>query len=64
MNAGDQLPIAALEKEWANRDLDAVRLDLENAQARLKEIEGEVEQAILKEKEGRDALMRLRTSPR
>jgi len=56
MNAGDQLPIAALEKEWANRDLDAVRLDLENSQARLKEIDGEVEQAVLKEKEGRDAL--------
>ena len=56
MNAGDQLPIAALEKEWANRDLDAVRLDLEKAQTRLKEIDGEVEQAVLKEKEGRDAL--------
>ena len=46
----------ALETEWGSRDLDAVRLDLENAQARLKEIDGEVDQAVLKEKEGRDAL--------
>ena len=57
-NAGDQLPVSTLETEWASRDLDAVRLDLENAQSRLKEIDGDVENAILKEREGREALHR------
>jgi uncharacterized protein YhaN len=58
MNAGDQLPVGELEKEWENRDFDAVRLDLENAKSRLKEIDEEVEQAILREREGRQALER------
>ena len=57
-NAGDQLPVTTLETEWVSRDLDAVRLDLENAQSRLKEIDGDVENAILKEREGREALHR------
>jgi uncharacterized protein YhaN len=57
-NAGDQLPVTTLETEWASRDLDAVRLDLESAQSRLKEIDGDVENAILKESEGREALHR------
>ena len=39
-------------------DSTSVRVDLENTRARLKEIEGQLEQAILKEKEGRDALDR------
>jgi uncharacterized protein YhaN len=56
MNAGDRLPVGELEKEWENRDLDAVRLYLENAKSRLKEIDDEVEQAILREREGRQAL--------
>jgi uncharacterized protein YhaN len=56
MDAGDRLPIATLEKEWANRDLDAVRAALEDARARSKQIEEDVERAILKEKEGLDAL--------
>ena len=33
-----------------------VRLDLANAQARLKEVDGLVDQAVVKEQEGRDAL--------
>jgi len=57
-NAGDQLPVTALETEWVRQDLDAVRLDLENAQLRLREIDGNVENAILREREGREALHR------
>lgn len=56
MNAGDQLPIDELEKEWGNRDLDAVRLDLDNAKSRVKEIDDEVEQAILRERAGKEAV--------
>jgi chromosome segregation ATPase len=56
MEAGDRLPIATLEKEWANQDLDVVRANLEDARARWAQIEKEVEEAILKEREGRDAL--------
>ena len=55
-NAGDQLPIASLETEWGQRDLDAVRLDLANARARLKVLDGELDQAVLKEQEGRVTL--------
>ncbi|MGO9428724.1 AAA family ATPase [Rhodoblastus sp.] len=56
MNAGDQLPVGELEKEWGNRDLDAVRLDLDNAKSRVKEIDDEIEQAILIERAGKEAL--------
>ncbi len=54
--AGDRLPIATLEKEWAKQDLDAAKANLEDARARAAQIEKEVEEAILREKEGRDAL--------
>jgi uncharacterized protein YhaN len=58
MTAGDQMPIAELDKEWAGRDLDAVRLDLEKAKSRLNEIDYDLEQAILRGKDGREALER------
>src|SRR5208337_4545864 len=55
-DAGDRLPVATLVDEWANLDLDVVRAELEAAEARSKQIDSDLEAAILKEKEGLDAL--------
>lgn len=56
MEVGDHLSIAVLTEQWAARDLDALRANLQEAQARSIEIDNELEAAILAEKDARDAL--------
>jgi uncharacterized protein YhaN len=56
IDAGDGLSIAALKEEWGNRDLDVVRASIEDVQGRLDAIDVDLKQAIIGEKEARDAL--------
>ncbi|KKW90585.1 YhaN family protein [Sphingobium chungbukense] len=55
-DVGDQLELAALRAEWAGRNLDEVRGELDEQKSRAAEVESEIEAAILAEKAARDAL--------
>ncbi|WP_323810836.1 AAA family ATPase [Sphingobium baderi] len=55
-DVGDQLELAALRAEWAGRNLDEVRGELDEQKSRAAEVETEIEAAILAEKAARDAL--------
>lgn len=53
---GDKLDLATLRSEWGDRDLDDIRAELDEQQARASEIDDEVEAAILAEKVAGDEL--------
>lgn len=55
-DVGDKLDLDALRAEWDERDLDEVRAELTEQKSRATEIEGEIEAAILFEKESKDDL--------
>lgn len=56
IDVGEQLDIAALRAEWAERDLDTLRGALEDARARSADIENEIEAGVRAEKSAQDAL--------
>lgn len=56
IDVGEQLDIAALRAEWAERDLDALRGALEDSRTRTAEIENEIEAGVRAEKGAQDAL--------
>src|SRR5574337_1208855 len=56
MDAGDGFSVAALKREWGDRDLDVIRASIEDAQGRLEAIDDDLRQANRAEKEAEDAL--------
>ncbi|AMK26044.1 MULTISPECIES: ATP-binding protein [Sphingobium] len=56
IDVGDQLEIGALRAEWAERDLDDVRAEINEQKSRALEVESDIEATILAEKAAQDDL--------
>ncbi len=57
VDVGDKLGLATLRTEWAGRDLDELRGELNDQKSNCSDVESEIEAAILSEKALHDELM-------